>query len=115
MNPQAEKALMRMGKIISFQSLRRAPACPDMRVVPTPVDASGIAVFAAQCERAVSAFGLTDRETQVFFLLARGRSVPSIAHALCISCNTAKTHVNHVYERMGVNGRQEMIDAIETL
>lgn len=57
-------------------------------------------------------YGLTPRETEVFGLLARGRSVPFIRDALVISRDTAATHVKHVYTKLGVHSRQELIDLV---
>lgn len=56
--------------------------------------------------------GLTPRETEVFGLLARGRSIPYIRDALVISRETAATHAKHIYAKLGVHSRQELIDLI---
>ena len=53
---------------------------------------------------------LTPREIEVFELLARGRSVPFIRDTLVISRDTAATHVKHIYKKLGVHSRQELID-----
>lgn len=55
---------------------------------------------------------LTPREVEVFGLLARGRSVPYIRDALVISKETASTHTKHVYSKLGVHSRQELIDLV---
>ena len=57
-------------------------------------------------------YALTPRETEVFGLLARGRSVPYIRDALVISKETAATHAKHVYAKLGVHSRQELIDLV---
>lgn len=48
---------------------------------------------------------LSMRERQVLALLADGLSNPQIAETLSISCNTVKTHVVHIFNKMGVNDR----------
>ena len=59
-------------------------------------------------------FSLSPRETEVLVMLAKGRSIPYICEALCISKSTAQTHVRHIYDKMEVSeGRQGLIDAIE--
>lgn len=58
-------------------------------------------------------FGLSPRETEVFRLLARGRSLPVVTKELNIAKGTAQTHVRHIYEKMGVHARQELLDLIE--
>ena len=56
--------------------------------------------------------GLTPRETEVFDLLARGRSIPYVRDALVISKETAATHAKHVYAKLDVHTRQELIDLV---
>jgi HD-GYP domain-containing protein (c-di-GMP phosphodiesterase class II) len=49
--------------------------------------------------------GLTERETQVVALLARGLQTKQIAHALGISTKTADRHVQNAYGKIGVSTR----------
>ncbi len=58
------------------------------------------------------AHGLTPREIEVFDLLARGRSVPYVRDALFISKETAATHAKHIYAKLDVHSRQELIDLV---
>lgn len=53
---------------------------------------------------------LTPRETEVFALLSQGRSIPYIRDELIISRETAATHAKHIYAKLGVHSRQELID-----
>lgn len=55
---------------------------------------------------------LTPRETEVFALLARGRSIPYIRDELVISRETAATHAKHIYAKLDVHSRQELIDLV---
>ena len=57
--------------------------------------------------------GLTPRETEVFTLLAQGRSIPYIRDELIISRETAATHAKHIYAKLGVHSRQELIDLVQ--
>lgn len=52
---------------------------------------------------------LSERETQVLALVARGNSNPSIAKALFLSEATVKTHLLHVFEKLGVNDRTRAV------
>lgn len=56
--------------------------------------------------------GLTPREAEVFALLAQGRSIPYIRDELIISRETAATHAKHIYAKLGVHSRQELIDLV---
>ena len=58
----------------------------------------------------VGTYGLTNRETQIYLLLAEGRNVPYLQEKLCISEGTARTHVTHIYRKLGINNRQELIE-----
>jgi DNA-binding CsgD family transcriptional regulator len=49
--------------------------------------------------------GLTDRETQVIGLLARGLQTKQIARALGISAKTADRHIQNAYGKIGVSTR----------
>ena len=48
---------------------------------------------------------LTDREREILQLVAEGRSFPEIATTLYLGVTTVKTHVQHVYEKLGVSDR----------
>ena len=48
---------------------------------------------------------LTAREIEVLSLTADGRSAPDIAEALAVSVATVKTHLQHVYAKLGVSDR----------
>ena len=46
-------------------------------------------------------------------LWATGHQVDYVADQLCISKNTAKTHVRHIYTKLGVTSREELIQLME--
>lgn len=60
-----------------------------------------------------AAGGLSPRESEVFSLIARGRSVPFIAEQLVLSENTVNSHVRRIYRKLGVNSKQEVLDLLE--
>lgn len=57
--------------------------------------------------------GLSDREREVLHPLVQGRSMPVIAEGLSISLNTVKSHVRHIYQKVAVGNKQELIDRLE--
>jgi two-component system nitrate/nitrite response regulator NarL len=48
---------------------------------------------------------LTQREHEVLRLIAAGKSLPEIAQELFLGLTTVKTHVQHLYEKLGVSDR----------
>jgi DNA-binding CsgD family transcriptional regulator len=54
---------------------------------------------------------LTERELEILRLGATGISVDDIARRLFLSPNTVKTHLTHVYAKLGVRGRPDAIRA----
>jgi DNA-binding CsgD family transcriptional regulator len=52
---------------------------------------------------------LTNRERQVLNLVARGFSNPEIAEILSLSQHTVKSHVIHIFNKLGVNDRTEAV------
>lgn len=58
---------------------------------------------------AISDVGLTARELDVLRGLVQGWSYPEIARRLVISSGTVKTHVSHIYAKLGAQGRMEAV------
>ena len=52
---------------------------------------------------------LTDRERDIFRLIAEGLSNPEIAQRLYISETTVKTHVTHVFQKLDVRDRVQAV------
>jgi len=71
------------------------------------------AAFQANCDLLAREYDLTARERDVLELLARGRNGHYIQEKLVVSYNTVKTHVFHIYSKLGVHTQQEIIDLVE--
>jgi two-component system response regulator NreC len=52
---------------------------------------------------------LTARETEVLQLVAQGYTSQQIGDLLSISVNTVQTHRAHIMEKLGLNGRAELV------
>ena len=48
---------------------------------------------------------LTPREQEILHLIAAGKSLPEIAKELYLGLTTVKTHVQHLYGKLGVSDR----------
>ena len=57
-------------------------------------------------------FSLSARETEIVMLIARGFTTDNVAKKLVISPYTVNTHIRHVYEKIGIHKRSELIDYI---
>ncbi len=55
------------------------------------------------------AYNLTEREMEVLALLVEGLNNREIAERLIVSRATAKAHVSHIFDKMGVSNRAEAI------
>ena len=58
---------------------------------------------------------LTERERIVLGYLPSRLSNAEIAAELDLSLNTVKTHLKHIYRKLGTNGRNDAIEAAERL
>lgn len=77
------------------------------------VRASEAGELAARCEAVAQRCELTPRERDVLVLIARGRTLSVIARELGIAEGTARTHMGHIYAKLGVHRQQELIDLVE--
>lgn len=67
----------------------------------------------AICEEVARTSGLTQRETEVMALLAKGRDLGYISQELFLARNTVKGYMKKVYAKMGVHTKQELIDKVD--
>lgn len=74
---------------------------------------AGEDAFAARIAQLVERGGLTPREQDVLVALARGRSAQHIADTFVVSKETARTHIRHVYQKLDVHSREELMDLVE--
>lgn len=106
------------GVLHDAASKRSMPAGADAgganadEAASAPAPAADIDELTARILELAERGGLTPRETEVFDLLARGRSIPYVRDALVISRETAATHAKHVYAKLDVHSRQELIDLV---
>lgn len=75
-------------------------------VVRSPEDSAGASRVVAEANASLMA-SLTPREVEVLTLLGRGFTNPQIAAALGVSPHTVKSHVIHLFNKLGVNDRTQ--------
>ena len=64
---------------------------------------------------ALKSLGVTDREFAVLELLAAGQANKEIARHLDVSPNTVKSHILHLFEKLGVQRRTQAISKAREL
>jgi DNA-binding CsgD family transcriptional regulator len=65
-----------------------------------------------RCKALALQYQLTSRENEVLVQISMGRNIPGVADTLKISPSTAKTHIIHIYRKVGVSSRQELLDIL---
>jgi len=66
-----------------------------------------------RCDQLRERYGLSEREVEVLRYLSRGYSQVYIAKELYISENTVRTHTRHIYTKMGIESREELLSLID--
>lgn len=69
--------------------------------------------FTRRCDELSEQYRLSAREREAFFLLAKGHNAAFLTEQLCISRSTAKTHINHIYKKLGIHTQQELLNMVE--
>jgi len=72
-------------------------------------------IWSHACSGIAKDYGLTPREQEVLSLLSKGRNANAIARELNISTATAKSHIYHIYHKIGVTSHQTLIDHVEAV
>ena len=62
-----------------------------------------------RCRYIAQDHGLTTRESEVLCLLCQGRSRLSVGEELAMAEGTVKTHIAHIYEKLKVGTREELM------
>src|SRR5512135_2714346 len=59
-------------------------------------------------------YGITDREAEIIRLLLEGKDNKAITEALFISDHTVKNHIHHVYQKLGISNRIQLVQCFRT-
>lgn len=69
--------------------------------------------FREKCLAVAGAHKLSPRETEIAMLIAQGRDSAHIQKKLFLSRSTVQTHRMHIYQKLDIHNRQELLDMIE--
>ena len=64
------------------------------------------------CQQVGKEHDLTPREIEVMELICKGRSKAYIAETLFVAENTVRSHSKHLYTKLNVHSKQELIDLV---
>lgn len=84
----------------------------DCEAPESPFEGDGKA-FKSTCMLLAGDCGLTAREVDVLYMLVQGYSVTRVAEALHIAEGTATTHKRHIYQKLDVHSKNELIDKVK--
>lgn len=65
------------------------------------------------CQLLQKRYQLTNRETEILELIARGRDLARMADVLFVSQNTIRSHSRNLYRKLNVHSKQEALDLLE--
>lgn len=113
------------GRIVAGMSLLRSPERgefsdreTDALAQARPFVELAIATHLRPCSlesRLAAEFALTEREIEVVRRVVAGARNEEIARGLFVSLPTVKTHLRHVFEKMGVRSRTELAARVHAL
>lgn len=77
------------------------------------VVSSDLLGYEEACCKVAESYGLTKREAEVLRYLGKGRTAAYIREKMFISDGTARTHIDHIYKKLGIHSQQALIDIID--
>ncbi len=103
------------------------PGAPNMRKLfdltsedknDAPSNADGMMTMAEimetaraeKCNELSARYDLSRREIDVLYLYSYGRSLNMIAKTLNIAPSTVKSHKDHIFQKLGIHSKQELLD-----
>jgi LuxR family transcriptional regulator, maltose regulon positive regulatory protein len=93
---------------------RLLAACPDFRlqIADFRLESTQSAIYNLQSAMVEP---LTDREIEVLRLLAAGDDNAQIARALVVAVSTVKSHINHIFGKLGARNRVDAVRRAQEL
>jgi len=71
--------------------------------------------LSTQISKLARSHALTQREEEVMLLLTQGKSISDIERELFIANGTAKAHVRHIYKKLDIHSRNELLDMVHRI
>jgi DNA-binding CsgD family transcriptional regulator len=81
---------------------------------PATTESLMVQSIANLCHLTAIQYALSPREEEILCYLVRGKSAKSLAAITYISYNTVKTHISHIYQKLNIHTREDLILLVET-
>lgn len=62
----------------------------------------------------IDKYGITERESEIIQLIAKGKSNADIAGELFLSIATVKTHLHNIYRKVGIDSRFDLLARLQS-
>ena len=105
-----EGAVVSQGGKSDVLDLEGKPAEPDLSEKPAAPSENPLQT---RCNELQERYGLTDRERDMAWYLAQGRSKSAISQELHLSENTVKGYTRGMYSKLCIHSKQELIDLLQ--
>lgn len=105
--PETALVLIIMLAILLVPMSKRESAIIEL--TSTPASPAEVDIV---CDEIIEEFKLSAREGEILKLIARGNTAANIANKLVISSHTVNTHIRHIYDKIDIHKRSELIDYI---
>ena len=94
--------------------VQQSEKCLVIRLIPNLANGGFLLLLEEQQARSFSPIelellGLTKREAEVLFWVAKDKTNPEIAELLSCSVGTVKTHLEHIYKKFGIQTRMAAV------
>lgn len=100
-------------RLMEQDAVPQAAAAPEVAVGVAGGEAEDLATaIQNRCEQISREYALSPREADVLLLLAQGRMGSAICEELGVAASTVKTHTQHIYAKLEVGDRQELMDRV---
>lgn len=109
---ELQPIVSRVWAVVDLSASAPFPASAPSEKADAPAS-EGEPTIDSICQQLTLEHGLSGREAEILGYLARGRSQPYIREELVLSKNTVATHVKHIYQKLNVHSRQELLDLFE--
>jgi DNA-binding CsgD family transcriptional regulator len=106
--PSGKRPFTLLIRSVRARGVRRGPSGPAALVFILDPDLP----LEVEEEELRQLYGLTTTEARMANLLMEGKNLDECCHHLCIQRSTARTHLQHLFEKTGVQRQSELVSLL---